>query len=137
MADEKVDRVAEMMAVDDEAMRGRELPEAVVNAEAPEDKKPPERDESGKFKGDDKKTDKAEDKPKVEEKPKETVPLATFLEKTNKLKEQLDQKDITLKQYETRLAALEAKTAPKPEVAPEPDFIEDPKGYVDHNLKAA
>jgi hypothetical protein len=130
MADEK-DPIEAMLTIDDEAERNQ-LPEAELNTDAPEDKKV-ERDEEGKFKG---KEEEKKPEPKVEpkeEKRDETVPLAKFLDKTNKLKEQLDQKDITLKQYEQRLAALEAKL-PKPEAPKEPDFVEDPKGYVDTKL---
>lgn len=135
MADENtVDPIETMLAVDDEAMRGKPLPEAELNHEAPADKPEPEHDETGKFKGKGDEAKPEEKKPETKpeaEKPKETVPLATFLEKTNKLKEALDQKDITLKQFEAKLAALEAKL-PKPEAPAVPDFVEDPKGYVDH-----
>lgn len=141
--DQKPDPVLGMFAIDDEAERAAVKDDAELNVDPPEDKKPPERDEAGKFKGsDEKKPDakKPDDKKadaKAEDKPAETVPLAKFLEKTNALKEQLDAKDITLKQYEQRLAALEAKAAPKSEEPAEPDYVEDPKGYVDHKLNAA
>jgi hypothetical protein len=153
MADENTqqsapDPIAAMLAIDDEQQRGRPLPEAELNAEAPADKAARERDEAGKFKGkegdekpdakkpDEKKPDaKAEDKPE-EKKPADMVPLAKFLEQTNRLKEQLDAKDITLKEFEKKLAAIEAKL-PKPETPAEPDFIENPKEYVDHKVKGA
>lgn len=144
MAEEKPHPIVEMLAVDDEAARNKSLPEPELNTEAPEDKKEPERDESGKFKGkegEDKKPDgekKPDDKkPPTDEKPKETVPLAKYLEDKNSLKRQLDERDITVKQYEQRIAALEAKLTPKEEPAKAPDFVEDPKGYVDHQVKAA
>src|SRR5688572_11009506 len=133
--------IAAMLTVDDEAERGKPLPEPELNTDAPADKKEPERNEDGTFKGEKKPEEKVEEKkPEAEKKPEEkrdeTVPLAKFLDKTNKLKEQLDQKDITLKQYEQRLAALEAKL-PKAEAPKEPDFVEDPKGYVDTKLNGA
>ncbi len=136
MAD--LDPVEAMLTIDDEAERGKQLPEAEINADAPEDKTR-ERNEDGTFKGEKKPEEKVEQKPeekKPEEKRDETVPLAKFLDKTNKLKELLDQKDITLKQYEQRLAALEAKL-PKAEAPKEPDFVDDPKGYVDTKLNGA
>ncbi len=129
MADDtkpKVDPVVAMMAIDDEQARGGRLPEAELNIDAPEDKPKQERDGEGKFKG-----------KEPDDKAKDTVPLATFLEKQNKLKEQLDARDITIKQYEQRLAALEAKLNPPKEPDPAPDYVEDPKGYVDHQVKNA
>lgn len=140
MADEK-DPIAEMLVVDDEAERSAPQPEAEINTEAPPDKEERERNPDGTFKGE-KSEAKAEEKPKdekkpevkAEEKPKETVPLATFLEKTNKLKADLEARDITLKEFQAKLAALEAKL-PKEQAEAEPDFVEDPKGYVDHKLK--
>lgn len=136
MADEK-DPIAEMLSIDDEQERGKPLQEAELNVDPPADKKEQERDESGKFKG---KEEKAEEKPKEEkqaekqEKPKETVPLAKYLEDKNTLKKQLEDRDITIKQFQDKLAALEAKL-PKPEAPEEPDFVQDPKGYVDHQQK--
>lgn len=153
MADEKIDTpdpVASMFTVDDEDLRGKPLGDAELNTDPPADKAAPERGEDGKFKGkegdekpdgkeaDPKAGDGKDGKPetKAAEKPKDTVPLAVFLEKTNRLKEALDAKDITLKQFEAKLAALEAKL-PKEQPEPEPDYIEDPKGYVDHKLTTA
>jgi hypothetical protein len=134
--------VSAMFAVEDEAERVKARPDAELNVEAPADKPEPERDESGKFKGKEEKPE-AKDPPK-EEKPEakeeeakkksDSVPLAAFLEKTNKLKAELEQRDITLAEYKRRLDALEAKAAPKPEEPREPDFVEDPKGYVDHKM---
>jgi hypothetical protein len=137
MADEK-DPIADMLAVDDEAMRGKALPEAELNTDAPEDKKPVERDESGKFKGEEKpQADEKKPEVKAEEKKRtdDTVPLAKYMEEKRSLKAELEARDLTIKQFNEKLAALEAKL-PKPEVAPEPDFVEDPKGYVDHKQKA-
>jgi hypothetical protein len=144
MADENTpDPIAAMMSVDDEDLRGKPQVEAELNVEAPADKPKPEQGADGKFVAKETKDSKDSkdgkaDEPKVEptkEEPKrpETVPLATFLEKTNKLKADLEARDITLKEFQNKLAALEAKL-PKEQPAPEPDFVEDPKGYVDHKL---
>jgi hypothetical protein len=142
--EKKSDPIVDMMAIDDEAARSRDLQEANVNVDAPEDKSTPERDANGKFKGkegeeqkpDAKKPDaKVEEKPE-EKKPADMVPLAKVLEQTNRLKEQLDAKDITLKEFEKKLAAIEAKL-PKAEAPVEPDFVENPKEYVDHKVKGA
>lgn len=139
MADEK-DPIAEMLAVDDEQMRGQPLPEAELNTEAPADKVERERDEAGKFKGKEEAKEPAKepelkkDEPKVE-KPAETVPLAKYMEEKRALRAELEARDLTIKQINDRLAAFEKANAPKPAEAP--DFVEDPKGYVDHNLKGA
>jgi hypothetical protein len=131
---ETVDPIADMLSVDDEAQRGKALPEAELNTEAPADKPEIERDETGKFKGKGDeakpKEEKQETKPEAE-KPKETVPLAKYLEEKNTLKKQLEANDLTLQQYRKELDELKAKL-PKPEAPAVPDFVEDPKGYVDH-----
>ncbi len=131
----KPDPIAAMLTVDDEQMRGRELPEAELNTDPPADKPVPERDETGKFKGKEEKEEKPKDEPKVEkeEKRNDHVPLAKYLEEKNKLRDELAQRDITLKQFQEELAALKAKL-PKEDAPKEPDFVEDPKGYVDHKL---
>lgn len=143
MAEEKSDPIADMLAIDDEQMRSRTPPEAELNVDPPADKQPQERDESGKFKGKDgekkpeeaKPDDKKPDAKAPEEKPKETVPLATFLEKTNKLKAELEAGNLTTAELRKEIEALKAQLAPKPEAPKEPDFVEDPKGYVDHHQK--
>jgi hypothetical protein len=138
MADE-TNPINEMFAVDDEAARAAPQPEAEINATPPEDKKPQERDESGKFKGEDKKLDEAkkpdEKKPEVkaEEKPADTVPLAKFLRVQAELKEQLGKGELTIGEMRKELDELKAKL-PKPEAPPDPDFVENPKGYVDAKL---
>ncbi len=135
MAD--VDPIAAMLTVDDEAERGRPLPEPELNTEAPEDNAR-ERNEDGTFKGEKKPEEKVEQKPeekKPEVKEKRTddaVPLAKHLEEKNKLKAELEARDITLKEFQKKLAELEAKL-PKPEEPKTPDFVDDPKGYVDHS----
>jgi hypothetical protein len=138
MADE-TDPIATMMTVDDEDLRGKPQPEPEVKIDPPADKAEPERDETGKFKAKDEEKPKDEPKaekvePKEEPKRPETVPLATFLEKTNKLKADLEARDISLKEFQTKLAALEAKLNPPAPAPVAPDFVEDPKGYVDHKL---
>lgn len=132
------DPIVEMFDVDETQ---RNVPEAELNTEAPPDKPDQERDETGKFKGkeeakaEEKKPEaKAEEPKKEPEKKQETVPLAKYLEERNKLRAELESRDLTLKQFEAKLAALEAKTNPPP---PEPDFIENPKEYVDHKVQAA
>lgn len=141
MADEKPDPITDMLAIDDERARSRTPPEAELNVDPPADKKPPERDETGKFKGkDDPKKPDADDpkKPdaKVEE-PKDVVPLAKYLEVSNSLKKQVEEGTLTNAQLRKELDELKAKLAPTPKEPPEPDFVENPKGYVDHKLEQA
>lgn len=129
---ENVDPIAEMLSVDDEAERGKPLAEAELNTEAPADKPEPERDETGKFKGKGDETKPEEKKPEAkEEKPKETVPLAKYLEEKNSLKKQLEDNNLTLQQYRKELEELKARL-PNPEEPKAPDFVEDPKAYIDH-----
>lgn len=136
MADEKIDPISAMLAIDDEAARAP-APEAEVKIDPPADKPEPERDEQGKFKGKEEKAEKPEPvkEPDKAEKPKETVPLAKYLEDKNSLKKQLEDRDITLAQYRKELDELKAKL-PQPQAPAEPDFVEDPKAYVDHKVKA-
>jgi hypothetical protein len=143
------DPIDAMLSIDDEHERMR-APEADINAAPPADKAEPERDESGKFKGKpaDGEKPEGEQKPdgekpaaKVEAKPDakkdDHVPLAKYLEERNKLRAELEARDLTIKQINERLAAFEAKHAPAAPPPPaEPDYIEDPKGYVDHKLSA-
>lgn len=142
MADEKEEPnpIVDMFAVDDEEARTKPLPEPELNVDAPEDKKEVERErgEDGKFKSKDEKADAKKDE-KVEEKPKktdDTVPLAKFLDEKNRLKAELEARDLTIKEFNAKIAALEAKL-PKPEPEAEPDFVEDPKAYVDTKLQKA
>ena len=144
MAKETEDPISDMFAVVDEKDRA-EAPEAKApDLTPPEDAPERERNEDGTFKG--KEPEKAEKEPKKaekeekvekEEKPKnETVPLAKFLDERNRLKAELDARDLTIRQFNEKLAALEAKL-PKAEAPPEPDFVEDPKAYVDDKLAKA
>ncbi len=140
--------IADFNTVDDEDLKAGKLPEAELNPDPPEDPERQARGEDGKFvsKDGDKKPaeekkapegEKKEPEKKEEKKAPDVVPLATFLEEKNRLKAELDQRDITLKEFQKELADLKAKyekAAPPPE---EPDYIEDPKGYVDHKLTEA
>lgn len=131
--------------VEDEAARTAPLPDAEVNNTPPEDKKPAERNADGTFKGKEgekKPEDKAGDKDKKpeakdkDEKRDDFVPLAKFLDEKAKLKAELDQRDITITEFKKQLAEITSKL-PKQEAEVEPDYIEDPKGYVDTRLAKA
>lgn len=77
-----------------------------------------------------------EPEPKAEE--KETVPLATFLETRNQLKAQIKELEQRAGGYDSvkqELDALKAKLADHDQTK-SPDFMEDPKGYLDHNVKS-
>lgn len=135
MADEK-DPIADLVVVDDEKERSAPQPEAEINATAPEDDKR-ERNADGTFKGeetkDEKKSEVKDEKKPESKKTDETVPLAKYMDDKNKLRAELEARDLTIKQINEKLAAFEKANAPKPEA--EPDFVDDPKGYVDHKLK--
>lgn len=133
---EKPDPILELATVEDEELRGKAPDDVDVNAEAPEDKEARERDEQGKFKGKEEKKPEKEEKVEKEEKKHDTVPLAKFLEEKNKLKTELEQRDITIKEFQKKLLELESKL-PKPAEEPEPDFVEDPRGYVDKKVADA
>lgn len=62
------------------------------------------------------------------------IPLAAHLEERNKLRGEIEQMRSERKALEERLARLE--NPPKPP-APEPDYVADPKGYVDAKVKGA
>lgn len=108
------------------------LPEAELNVEAPADKEPIARDESGKFAGKDKEEPAKVEAPKLEapkEQPKQeqrTIPLAAHLEERRALKAELDA-------VRAEIAAL--KNPPKAP-APEPDYTADPKAYTDHKVQS-
>lgn len=119
----------------------------VGEAEAPPiekvDEKPlPPRGEGGRFtkaeKAEDKPLEKKpEDKPKAEEKPLEkpepkVIPLASHLEERNKLKAEKEAADARAKALEAELAALRNPPKPPP---PTPDYTQDPKAYVDHQVQ--
>jgi hypothetical protein len=128
----------EFNEIEDEDLKaGKGVPDAELNVDPPEDKPDRERDETGKFKGkeDDKKDEKKaekKDEPKVEKKTDDTVPLAKYLDDRNKFKAELEQRDLTLRQMQAKLEEFEKKHAPKEE--PEPDYIDDPQGYVESKL---
>lgn len=132
--------------VDDEDLRTQQLPDPELNKDPPEDKKPAERNPDGTFKGKDgekKPEEKAADKDKKpeekkEEKKEDFVPLAKFLDEKAKLKAELDQREITIKEFQKKLDEITAKLPKQQaEEPPEPDYIEDPKGYVDTRLAKA
>jgi hypothetical protein len=139
---EKEDPILGFAEIEDEDLKaGKGVPEAELNMEPPEDKEARERDEAGKFKAKDgdKKEEKKDDKPdakkeetKVEKKTDDSVPLAKFLDERAKFKAEIEQRDLTLKQMQARMDEWEKKHAPKPEA--EPDFVDDPQGYVDTKL---
>jgi hypothetical protein len=113
----------------DEPVEQPNLPEAEVNATAPADRQPAARDETGKFAPKDGK----KEEPKAVEAPVEqpkhepkTIPLAAHLEEKNKLAARLEV-------MERELNAL--KNPPK-QPAPQPEFNDDPKGYIDHQAKS-
>jgi hypothetical protein len=72
-----------------------------------------------------------------------TVPLATLLEERKRLQAQLDEERARAARFERLEAELRAMReqkppAPKEELpAPEPEYLEDPKGYVDHKVQVA
>jgi hypothetical protein len=109
------------------------LPEAELNVEAPADKEPVARDESGKFAAKEpaKEPAKVEAEAKPEQKPEakepRTIPLAAHLEERRALKAELDA-------VRAEIAAL--KNPPKAP-PPEPDYTQDPKAYTDHKVQTA
>lgn len=135
---DKPDTTVALFDVEDEKERSAPQPEAELNVEAPADKEERERNPDGTFKGEkpEAKEEKKPEKPEVKaevKKTDETVPLAKYMDDKNKLRAELEARDLTIKQINEKLAAFEKANAPKPEA--EPDFVEDPKGYVDHKLK--
>jgi hypothetical protein len=113
----------------DEPVEQPNLPEAEVNATAPADRQPAVRDETGKFAPKDGKKEEPKALEAPVEQPKhepKTIPLAAHLEEKNKLAARLEV-------MERELNAL--KNPPK-QPAPQPEFNEDPKGYIDHQAKS-
>lgn len=143
------DPIQQMLTIDDEDLRGKTTDDAKLNVDPPDDKvektekqaKSDEKDDKGETRErnpDGTFKEKAGDKDEKADK-KDTVPLAKYMEEKNQLRAELAQKDITLKQYQDQLAALNAKQqkAPDPEPDEPPDFLADPKGYVDHKAAEA
>jgi hypothetical protein len=139
------DPVAAMFDIPDEQLR-QNAPDAELNPEPPADKDPPARDETGKFKGKDEKVadpaakepEKAPEAKQPEKQPDkpverrdDAVPLAKFLDTQNKLRAEIAAKEAA---FQKELQALRASIPKAPE-PPEPDFVENPKGYVDHKLE--
>lgn len=144
--EEKPDPIQEMLIIEDEAERVKVKDDVVLNTDPPEDKekKPAKADEAddkrernadGTFKG--KEGDEQKEK-KPEKKTDEHVPLAKYLEEKNTLKAQLTQQNLTLEEYRKKIDALEAKMAKQrgEDEAEEPDFMADPKKYVDEKVTA-
>lgn len=65
--------------------------------------------------------------PAPPEKPERLVPLESLLEERRKFQSKLDEQDQQLKTVADELSKLK----PKPEAPVAPDFLEDPKGYID------
>lgn len=75
--------------------------------------------------------------PETKPEPKQeqhTIPLAAHLEERKQYRAEIEAERKRASDLEARLAKLEKPTPPAPV---EPEFIEDPKGYVDHKVKAA
>jgi hypothetical protein len=81
----------------------------------------------------------------AEETPQEQVPLATMLEERNKMQARIDMLEQRLATSDQSLGRLEglrdelaalraAQQQPAPE--PAPDYLEDPKGYIDASQKS-
>jgi hypothetical protein len=141
MEGEKDDPILGFAEIEDEDLKaGKGVPEAELNMEPPDDEQKHLRDEEGKFKAKDgekkdepKKEEAKKEEPKViEKKTDDSVPLAKFLDERAKFKAEIEQRDLTLKQMQARMDEWEKKHAPKPEA--EPDFVDDPQGYVDTKL---
>lgn len=80
------------------------------------------------------KPEKPEAQTPPEPKEPRQIPLAAHLEERNKLRSEIEQERAARKTLEERLAKLE--NPPKPP-DPEPDYVADPKGYVDAKVKGA
>jgi hypothetical protein len=108
-----LDEVVEAPA--DAPVEPEAAPEPEVKAEAP-------------------KVEEAKPEPKPEPQEKQHVPLAAHLEERRKWKEDAENTKAQLKALQDQLEAL--RNPPKaPD--PEPDFVQDPKGYVDHRVTEA
>jgi hypothetical protein len=64
------------------------------------------------------------------------VPLNTLITERRKWQSDIENERNARLELQGRLAALEKPAAPPPET-PAPDFLEDPKGYIDHQTKLA
>lgn len=108
---EGLDEVIE--APTEEVVEPEKAQEPEVKAEAPKAEEP-----------------KPETKPEPQE--KQHVPLAAHLEERRKWREENERVQSEFAKLKAEIEAL--KNPPKaPE--PEPDFVQDPKGYVDHRVK--
>lgn len=125
---------------------GLDMPEAEASTpqpQAPEpkvDPSPPSeqpRAKDGTFKGEGKTEAKQPEASKEPEKSKDkedVVPIARHLEERNRHRAEIDQ---LRKEHAALQAELEGLKKPKEAPPPEPDFTNDPKGYVDTKLAAA
>jgi len=131
----------EVIAGLDEVIEEPKLPDADVTPAAPADKEPIARAEDGKFKG------KEGEKPEVKEPAKEpvkddkTIPVAAHAAERDQWKAEAraekaarEAATAELNALKERLAKLEAPPAAVPAI---PAYEENPKGYLDANLKAA
>jgi len=77
---------------------------------------------------------KAEPVKEAVKEPERSVPLAAHLEERRQYKAEIEAERASRAALEARLAKLESPPAAP---VPQPEFIEDPKGYVDHRVQAA
>lgn len=93
---------------------------------------PPEkpRDETGKFVAGPPADmpDPTKTRPEEKPEPERTIPLASHLEERNRLRAELAHRDEQIGLLTKRVEAVEH---PPEKPQPEPDFTEDPKGYID------
>lgn len=77
------------------------------------------------------------DEPKEDKQSGQTVPLAVLLDERKTFQERLEAQDRKLERFarldEKLTQALEKKKEPEPD----PDYLDDPKGYIDHKLQKA
>lgn len=119
----------------DEVIEAPTAPEPEVSIEAPADKEPVARDESGKFKG--KEGEKPEAAKEPAAKPEKEIPLAAHIDERTQWKRERDQWSADKAALEARLKALETPPVKAADPVAIPAYEENPKGYLDANLKAA
>jgi hypothetical protein len=86
-----------------------------------------------------------DDQARQQQEDQRTVPLATLLEERRKLQAQLDEERARAQRFERLEAELRAmreqRNQPPPAEpeppTPAPEYLEDPKGYVDHRVQEA
>lgn len=119
----------------DEVIEEPKLPDTEVVIDAPPDKEPVARADDGKFKG--KEGEKPEAAKEPAAKPEKEMPLAAHIEERTQWKRERDQWLADKQALEARLKALETPPAQAPAATVIPPYEENPKGYLDANLKAA